>query len=85
MDRITAMRVSLAGFVCGLVGLLPVAGMLPAVHALRNWRRVRRHYPGWNPASRYLEWGALLGLLGLLISVLTICGIAAAKVASMLN
>jgi hypothetical protein len=70
MDRITAIRASLSGFVSGMIGLMPFIGLVPAVYALYCWFRVRRHYDDWNPASAYLEWGARLGLLGLVISAL---------------
>jgi hypothetical protein len=70
MDRITAIRKSLSGFVAGLIGLIPLLGMLPAIYALHCWFRVHRLYRDWNPASGYLEWGARLGMLGLLGSIL---------------
>ena len=71
MDRITAIHKSLTTFVCGLIGFLPVIGIVPAIFALRGWIQVSTRYgKQWNPASAYLSWGARLGLLGLLDSVL---------------
>ena len=75
MDRITVIHNSLVVFVCGLIGLLPVLGSLPALYALVLWRKVRvRYRDEWNPASAYLDVGvalALLGLLGLLLLIST--------------
>jgi hypothetical protein len=68
MDRITAIRSSLAVFVCGIVGLIPVVGFLPALYALIVRGRVRARYREWNPAARYLNLGAALGGLGLTYS-----------------
>lgn len=67
MDRITAIRKSLTGFVCGLLGLVPVVGLPPALYALVCWFSVQSRYgKQWNPAAPYLRLGAALGLLGLL-------------------
>ena len=73
MDRITAIRKSLTTFTCGIVGFLPVIGLIPAVYAILNWRRVTVQYgKEWNPASAYLSWGARLATLGLLGSALVL-------------
>ena len=73
MDRITAIRKSLATFVCGIAGFLPIIGLIPAVYAIVNWRRVTVQYgKEWNPASAYLNWGARLATLGLLGSALVV-------------
>ena len=73
MDRITVIRNSMAVFVCGLIGLLPVLGSVPAIYALVLWGKIRfRYRDEWNPASAYLDAGvalALLGLLGLLLLI----------------
>ena len=67
MDRITAIRKSLTAFVCGIVGFLPFIGVVPAVHALICWARIRAEYGNeWNPAAAYLDCGVWLALLGLL-------------------
>lgn len=73
MDQITAIEKSLSVFVWGIIGVLPVVGLLPAVHALVSARRVRSRYGRqWNPALAYLRAGAVLALLGVLSSILTI-------------
>lgn len=79
MDRITVIEKSLTCFVCGIVGLLPIIGLFPAVHALYCWRKVRAGYgTQWNPASGYLKGGLVLGLLGVLSSTLFMFAIGAA-------
>lgn len=81
MDRITAIRKSLATFACGIVGFLPIIGLLPAVYAILSWRRVTVQYgKEWNPASAYLSWGARLAVLGLLGSLLMAISVAFALV-----
>jgi len=73
MDRITAIRQSLTGFMCGIIGFVPVIGFLPGLYAIICWGRVRRLYRDqWNPASGYLKVGAILGLLGAISSGLMI-------------
>ena len=82
MDRITAIEQSLTVFVCGIIGLLPVLGVLPAVHALVCWGRVRSRYGDqWNPASAYLKGGAVLAALGVLNSILVV-GVVCLAIAS---
>jgi hypothetical protein len=84
MDRIAAIEKSLTCFVCGIIGLLPVLGLFPAVHALVCWRQVRAGYgPEWNPAAAYLKGGFVLGLLGVLSSMLFIIVIAAVVMGNM--
>ncbi len=73
MDRITAIQKSLTGFVCGIFSFVPVLGLIPGVHAVSCWRVVRRRYrEQWNPAGNYLTAGAVLGLLGILSSVILV-------------
>ena len=73
MPRIIVIRKSLAAFVCGLIGFLPIIGVVPGIYALFCWNRIRTHYPDeWNPASAYLSWGARLALFGLLGSALIV-------------
>lgn len=75
MDRVSAIRKSLTTFVCGLVGLVPILGIVPAGYAWVCWRQVRNGYgKKWNPAERYLKWGAFLAVLGLLLSLLVGAG-----------
>jgi len=71
MPRITVIQLSLRAFVCGLLGLLPVVGLLPALDALVCWVRIRQRYPNeWNPASSYLSWGTALAVLGMGITAI---------------
>lgn len=73
MPRIIVIRKSLTAFVCGLIGFLPIIGVLPAVYALLCWNGVRTRYPDeWNPASAYLSWGARLAMIGLGASALIV-------------
>ena len=77
MDLITAIRRSLTVFVLGIVGALPVIGLLPAICALGYWWAVHSAYGDqWNPASGYLRAGAALALFGLLSTVLLVVVIA---------
>jgi hypothetical protein len=73
MPRIIVIRNSLTAFVCGLIGVLPLIGVVPGVYALICWGRIRvRYRDEWNPASAYLSFGALFALLGLLSSALLV-------------
>ncbi len=70
MDRITAIQKSLTVFVCGILGFVPVLGLVPAVHALACWRAVHARYGRqWNPASAYLTAGLVFAWIGLVNSV----------------
>jgi hypothetical protein len=70
MDRITAIRRSLAAFVCGITSFFPLIGFIPAVCALGHWLAVKRKYRDpWNPAGSYLTAGLVLALFGLLNSI----------------
>lgn len=65
MERIAIIRQSMFAFLCGVVGVLPVIGFLPAMVSLICWRRVLNRSRGqWNPAAGYLHAGALLALCG---------------------
>ena len=67
MNRTTAIEKSLSAFVNGIFGFIPVLGCVPAIYALVCWREVQNQYgKEWNPAARYLSWGARLGAFGLL-------------------
>ena len=73
MDRIAAIEKSLSVFFWGIMGFLPVLGLLPAVHALVCSWRVRSQYRDqWNPALPYLRAGTVLATFGVLSSLLVI-------------
>jgi hypothetical protein len=73
VPRIIVIQLSLRAFVCGLVGVLPVIGLLPGLYALSCWARIRRRYRDeWNPASSYLKLGSILAVLGLGLTALGI-------------
>ena len=65
MNRIAVIQKSLSAFRCGLLGFLPVIGLMPSINGLLIWFRIRRHYRDWNPAAAYLKYGALFALIGL--------------------
>jgi hypothetical protein len=74
--RIIVIKESLTAFGCGLVGFVPIIGLIPAICALLCWRRVYfRHRQEWNPASAYLAAGTRLAVLGLLLSILLVCAV----------
>jgi len=76
MPRIIVIRTSLTAFVCGLIGFLPVIGIVPGLYSLLCWNRIRTRYPDeWNPASAYLSWGVRLALLGLGASALIVSAV----------
>jgi hypothetical protein len=73
VDQVTLIRKSLTIFVCGLIGALPILGVVPAVYALISALQI--HFSSrqtWNPASRYLRVGAALALTGIGISALIV-------------
>jgi hypothetical protein len=73
MPCIIVIQLSLRAFVCGVIGVLPVIGLVPALYALSCWARIRLRYRDeWNPASNYLRWGSILALLGLGITAVGI-------------
>jgi len=70
MDLTAAIQISLRAFGWGIVGLLPVVGLLPAFYALACWLRVQREFgKQWNPGARYLIAGAIFATLGILGSI----------------
>ena len=73
MSRIIVIQLSLRAFVCGVIGVLPVIGVVPGLYALSCWLRIRQRYRDeWNPASNYLRWGSILAVLGLGITAVGI-------------
>ena len=70
MDRITAIKESLATYVCGVLSFFPLVGVIPAIYALANWRYVRNNCRiDWNPADHYLSWGAIFAIINLALMV----------------
>jgi hypothetical protein len=72
--RIELMERSLQCFVFGWLSLLPLLGLPFGIGAVAVYARVRfRASRERNPARRYLIWGLVLGLLGVVISALLAC------------
>lgn len=70
-DRIEMIRRSLRCFWCGLIGLLPGIGVPFAVLAIEDWIFVLNHKKvDWNPAERYVHYGAFAATAGLLLTLL---------------
>lgn len=70
-DRIEVIRRSLRCFRCGLIGILPGIGVPFAVLALEDWVFLMNHKKiDWNPAERYVHYGAFTATLGLLLTLL---------------
>lgn len=68
-ETIRLIRGSLVVFGLGVASLVPVLGVLFALATLGLWAAIRRHRSVWNPAQRYLDWGARLAVLGILFTV----------------
>lgn len=68
-ETIRMIRGSLVAFGLGVASLVPVLGMLFALATLGCWAVMRRHRGVWNPAQRYLDWGARLAVVGILFTV----------------
>jgi hypothetical protein len=65
-ERIEVIEKSLRIFTCGLLGLIPVIGLIPAVYAaFAGARLYSRHRRDWNPAEAYLKWGMTVALASL--------------------
>ena len=74
--RIRIVEGSLRCYALGWLALVPVLGVPCGVLALLLFRQtwpVSRDE--WNPARRYLIWGGVFGLTGLLVSGLTGLGL----------
>jgi hypothetical protein len=83
MDLATAIKISLRAFAFGIVGFLPLIGLLPGIYALSCWNRVRIEFgQEWNPASSYLTAGVVLSTLGIIGSICVIFGIIASMTLS---
>ncbi len=71
MDKVRIIERSLRCYTLGWLSFLPIAGLAFGPLALFSFQSVRVEAGNeWNPASRYLKCGALLGCLGFLLSVL---------------
>lgn len=70
-EKVQTIQRSLRCFFCGIIGILPGVGIPFAVVALGNWLfLLRRSKDNWNPAARYLHYGALAATLGILLTFL---------------
>ena len=71
MTKLRTIELSMRCFVFGLVSLIPILGLPLSVLALVTFRKLLSESAGqWNPAKYYWIWGAILGGIGGLISVL---------------
>jgi hypothetical protein len=68
-NRIDLIRRSMRVFVCGILSMIPVLGLLPAIYTIAAWFPTRGNKQ-WNPACAYLTCGILLALLGLGLTIL---------------
>jgi hypothetical protein len=68
MDRISAIQESVSVFTCGVIGVLPVAGLLHAIYAVVRGIRLRRACSEFNPVDHYRKWGVALGIFGIVFS-----------------
>ena len=76
--KVEMIESSLRCFRLGLLGLLPVIGIPMAIRSLLLHRRVKRSQTGdWNPAHRYLRWGAICARMGLVLFLFIPLAIAA--------
>ena len=81
MDQVSVIERSLRCFTAGLLGLIPLLGLVPATVAVILFHQVRAELEGqWNPAHAHLKWGCVLGWIGLLLSGLWVGGVLVAVV-----
>ncbi|HLP76515.1 MAG TPA: hypothetical protein VK327_06290 [Candidatus Paceibacterota bacterium] len=72
-ERIQVIEKSLRIFVCGLLSLIPVIGLVLGLYAAFAGARLHSRCRGdWNPAAEYLNWGMVLSLASLGLSVFII-------------
>ena len=72
-ERIAAIKLSLQAWVLGIIGFLPIIGLMPGILALCYYFRVRTRYSGeWNPAAAYLAAGGVLAAIGLIGSLIVV-------------
>jgi hypothetical protein len=78
MDLATAIKISLRAFAWGILGFVPLIGLLPGLYVLSCHSRVRREFgKEWNPAAAYLTAGVVLSYLGVVGSFCVVFGIVA--------
>ena len=71
MNKIRVIERSLRCYTLGWFAFLPLAGVVFGPMTVLLYQSIRMEVgKAWNPASRYLHCGALLGCLGLLFSLL---------------
>jgi hypothetical protein len=76
LDKIDLIGLSLRGFACGIIGLLPFIGIPFAVAAIWDFRRIFfRKSNLWNPAAPYLRVGLACATFGLLLDLLIVAAI----------
>lgn len=77
MGKIEMIERSMRCFAFGLAALIPVLGIPFAIVSLNQFHRVKRSQTAmWNPAQRYLFWGAMCaraGLWPILIAAVVYC------------
>ena len=62
-ERIHVIEKSLRIFTCGIAGLIPFVGLIPALYAIFAGARLYSRWRGdWNPAAAYLNRGMWIGL-----------------------
>jgi len=67
--RVELTERSLRCFTFGLLSLIPVVGLPMAGLALvQKWSIQRRAAGMWNPAERYMRWGAIFATWGAILS-----------------
>jgi len=71
MDKIELIQRSLRAFGFGLPGIVPFLGTPFAIIALVQNSRIKRRGRGlWNPAQRYLWWGAVCARIGVTLTLI---------------
>jgi hypothetical protein len=72
-QRIRAIRRSLQVFAWGAASLVPVLGIIAGPVAVLRYFTTRRRFAGvWNPGVQYLNLGAWLGGVGMLLSLVLV-------------
>jgi hypothetical protein len=72
MDKVQIIEGSLRCFWRSVCSLVPILGLPFAVHSIFIVRRIRRATRGgWNPAERYVNGAAVLGWIGIGLTVVT--------------